>query len=301
MSTTDWTRVLDKMKRLGIFIATITGGEPTLRPDLPEIIAHAQKIGIVTGLVTNGRRLKDKDFVYSLEKSGLDFAQVTLESDHPEIHDQMTGSKGSWQETIQGIRNLIPTTIYTTTNTTLTKLNEGGFLKTLDFVHSLGIQAFGCNTLIHSGRGPSFSEENALKPHEMERLLERVREKAALLSMNFEWYTPTKYCELNPVGLGLGVKACTASGMNMCIGPTGDVYPCQSYFHSLGKFIDVDWKTIWNHPLSRKLRARGYAPADCRDCLEFSTCGAGCPLELDQTYNPNPSHVDDSARLSSRD
>lgn len=280
MDSESWKRVLDRMKELGIFIATFTGGEPTLREDLPELIAHAQKIGIVTGLVTNGRRLKDKDFVATLEKAGLDFAQVTLESNEPRIHDHMTGSEGSWLETIEGIRNLIPTTIYTTTNTTLTKLNAAGFFETLDLLHGMGIRAFGCNGLIHSGRGPSFAEENALEPDELKSLLPRIQEKASHLGMSFLWYTPTRYCELNPVNLGLGVKSCTASGMNMCIGPSGHVYPCQSYFQSLGKFLETDWKAIWNHPLSRQLRARTYAPEDCEDCAELSVCGAGCPLEL---------------------
>lgn len=280
MNTEKWKRVLDKMKALGIFIATFTGGEPTLREDLPELIAYAQQIGIVTGLVTNGRKLKDKESVSTLEKAGLDFAQVTLESNDPRIHDKMTGSMGSWQETIDGIRNLILTTIYTTTNTTLTKLNAAGFMATLDFLYGAGIRAFGCNGLIHSGKGPSFAEENALEPDELKAVLKGIQEKASHLGMNFLWYTPTRYCELNPVTLGLGVKSCTASGMNMCIGPSGDAYPCQSYFESLGKFLETDWKRIWNHPLSKQLRAHKYAPEDCRDCSELSVCGAGCPLEL---------------------
>jgi len=280
MSTEAWKRVLDKMKRLGIFIATFTGGEPTLREDLPDLIAYAQKIGIVTGLVTNGRKLKDKNFVVTLEKSGLDFAQLTLESNDPKIHDEMTGSKGSWQETIEGIENLIPTTIYTTTNTTLTKLSAPGFLETLDFIHDLGVGAFGCNGLIHSGRGSSFARDYALEPDELKDLLSRIQEKASRLGMSFLWYTPTRYCELNPVELGLGLKSCTASGMNMCIGPYGETYPCQSYFQNLGNFLEKDWATIWNHPLSKQLRARKYAPEDCEDCPELSVCGAGCPLEV---------------------
>jgi len=280
MNTEKWKRVLDKMKALGIFIATFTGGEPTLREDLPELIAYAQQIGIVTGLVTNGRKLKDKDFVSRLEKAGLDFAQVTLESSNPKIHDKMTGSDGGWRETTEGIRNLIPTTIYTTTNTTLTKLNAAGFMETLDFLHGVGVRAFGCNGLIHSGKGPSFAKENALDPDELKLLLLRTQEKASHLGMNFLWYTPTRYCELNPVTLGLGVKSCTASGMNMCVGPSGDVYPCQSYFESLGKFLETDWKRIWNHALSKRLRNHAYAPEDCKECGELSVCGAGCPLEL---------------------
>jgi radical SAM protein with 4Fe4S-binding SPASM domain len=280
MSAEKWKLVLNKMKNLGIFIATFTGGEPTLRGDLPELIAHAQKLGIVTGLVTNGRSLKDKDYVAALEKCGLDFAQVTLESSDPNIHDRMTGSPGSWEETVAGIRNLIPTQVYTTTNTTLTKLNASGFLETLEFVHDLGVREFGCNGLIHSGRGPEFAKDFGLSSDELKTLLPRIQERAAQLSMTFLWYTPTRYCELDPVSLGLGVKSCTACGMNMCIGPSGDVYPCQSYFQSLGRFLETEWKRIWNHSLSKQLRARMYAPDDCGECPDYSVCGAGCPLEL---------------------
>jgi len=280
MNTESWKRVLDKMKNLGIFIATFTGGEPTLREDLPELIAHAQKIGLVTGLVTNGRRLKEEDYVLTLEKSGLDFAQVTLESSDPKIHDQMTGSQGSWQETIEGLKNLVPTTIYTTTNTTLTKLNAFGFVETLDLLHGMGIKVFGCNTLIHSGKGPSFARDHELDVDQLKKLLQGVQERAAQLRMEFLWYTPTRYCELNPVNSGLGVKSCTACGMNMCVGPSGDTYPCQSYFQSLGKFLETQWDAIWNHPLSKELRAHKYAPEACQDCDDLSLCGAGCPLEL---------------------
>jgi len=280
MGTEEWKKILDKMKILGIFIATFTGGEPTLREDLQSMIAHAQKLGIVTGLITNGRKFMEKGLGTTLEMSGLDFAQVTLESKEPEIHDRMTGSKGSWEETVEGIRNLVATTVYTTTNTTLTKLNASSFLETLDFLHDLGIKTFGCNGLIHSGKGPSFAKDFALDPDELKTLLPRIEETADQLGMRFLWYTPSRYCELDPVSMGLGVKSCTASCMNMCIGPSGDVYPCQSYFRSLGKFLEVPWDTIWNHPLSKQLRTRAYAPEDCGDCPELSVCGAGCPLEL---------------------
>jgi radical SAM protein with 4Fe4S-binding SPASM domain len=283
MSTEEWKQVLDKMKSLGIFIATFTGGEPTLREDLPYLIAHAQKLGIVTGLVTNGRTFKQGNFATALEMAGLDFAQVTLESKDPGIHNQMTGSKGSWEETVEGVRNLLKTTVYTTTNTTLTKLNAANFLETLEFLHDLGIKTFGCNGLIQSGRGPSFAKEYALEPDELKTLLQRIQKRAHRLEMEFLWYTPTRYCEIDPVNMGLGVKSCTASCMNMCIGPTGDVYPCQSYFQSLGKFLETPWGTIWNHPLSKQLRSRAYAPADCEDCPELTLCGAGCPLELQHT------------------
>ena len=128
LSTAQWKQVIDKLSDVGVFILTFTGGEPTLRDDLPELLRYAQEKGIVTGLITNGRKLKDAAFVDVLEKSGLDFVQVTLESHKPEVHDAMTGAVGSWVETVEGIRNAAKSQIYVSTNTTLSKRNADRFL-----------------------------------------------------------------------------------------------------------------------------------------------------------------------------
>ena len=283
LTTDQWKDVIDRLYNIGVFLLTFTGGEPTLRRDLPELLRYAQEKGVVTGLITNGRRLKDKEYVQRLVDAGLDFVQITLESHEPAIHDMITKSKGSWRDTVEGIKNVIPTPIYITTNTTLNKHNADNFLKTLEFLHDLGVRAFGCNSLIYSGSAPSIANEFALTNDELKTLLPKIHAKASELGMKFMWYTPTQYCQLNPVNLGLGVKSCTAARVNMCIGPDGEVYPCQSYFKSVGNILKDSWKKIWNHPLCVSLRKREYAPEKCTECPELPVCGGGCPLELQST------------------
>ena len=280
LNTEQWKTIVDKLHDIGVFILTFTGGEPTLRDDLPELLQYAQNKGMVTGLVTNGRRLKDKDYVKRLEAVGLDFVQVTLESHKPEIHDKMTKAKGSWKETVEGIRNAVATQIYVTTNTTLSKYNAKDFLDTMDFIKELGVAGFGANSLIYSGKAVGISDEFVLPIEALKELLPRVRDKAAHLGMKFLWYTPTQYCQFDPVRLGLGVKSCTAAMINMCVGPNGDVYPCQSYFESLGNILKDDWDAIWNNPLAISIRKRKYAEPKCKDCPQLQVCGGGCPLEL---------------------
>jgi radical SAM protein with 4Fe4S-binding SPASM domain len=280
LSTEDWKRVMDKLHEIGVFIFTFTGGEPTLREDLPELLAYAQRLGIVTGLITNGRRLKDESYVKLLVGAGLDFVQITLESHVPEVHDEITRVPGSWEETVEGIRRIVPTTIYVTTNTTLNRKNADHFLDTIQFIHDLGVRAFGCNSLIYSGKAPSIAGDFALSVEELKELLPRVLVKARALEMKFSWFTPTQYCLLNPVALGLGIKSCSACRTNMCVNPEGDVYPCQSYFESLGNILKDKWGSIWNHPRCVEIRSRAYAPERCRECAELQVCGAGCPLEL---------------------
>lgn len=280
LTTSQWKQVIDRLQQIGVFILTFTGGEPTLREDLPELLLYAQNKGMVTGLVTNGRKLKDKAYVEILEKSGLDFVQVTLESHDAAIHDLMTAIDGSWKETVAGIKNAVSSQIYVTTNTTLSKHNAPSFLETIDFLKTLGVAAFGCNSLIYSGKANKIDKEFTLPLKTLSELLPRIRDKASQLDLKFLWYTPTQYCRLDPVKLGLGVKSCSAAGLSTCVGPDGSVYPCQSYFESLGNILKDDWSEIWNHPLAVRIRKREYAQPKCRECPQLQICGGGCPLEL---------------------
>ncbi len=289
LTTTQWKTIIDKVNDIGVFILTFTGGEPTLREDLAELLLYAQNKGMVTGLISNGRRLKDKAYVADLEKSGLDFVQITLESHKPDAHDAMTGTKGSWKETLAGIQNVVQSQIYVSTNTTLSEYNAHDFLTTVDFIKGLGVDAFGCNSLIYSGKAPEASKEFAISIDILKALLPQVRDKAHRLGLKFLWYTPTQYCEFDPVAFGLGIKTCSAAMISACVGPNGDVYPCQSYFESLGNILTEQWDKIWNSPLAKKLRRRGYVEEKCKDCHELSVCGGGCPLELqnkDHQCNP---------------
>jgi radical SAM protein with 4Fe4S-binding SPASM domain len=114
----------------------------------------------------------------------------------------------------------------------------------------------------------------------LNELLPKIRAKASHAGLRFLWYTPTQYCRLDPVKLGLGVKSCTAALVNMCVAPNGDVYPCQSYFESVGNILKEDWRKIWNHPLAIQLRNREYVEPKCKECPELPVCGGGCPLEI---------------------
>jgi radical SAM protein with 4Fe4S-binding SPASM domain len=285
LSTSQWKEVIDRLSQIGIFILTFTGGEPTLREDLSELLQYTQNKGMVTGLITNGRKLKDIEYVKTLEKVGLDFVQVTLESHQPKVHDLMTAAEGSWKETVAGIKNAVQSQIYVTTNTTLSKYNAPEFLETIDYIKELDVAAFGCNSLIYSGKANAVTQEFALPIEALKELLTKIRNKAQQLNLKFLWYTPTQYCRLDPLQLGLGVKSCTAAMINMCVGPNGDVYPCQSYFESLGNILVDKWEKIWNHPLAVKIRNRGYVEPKCKDCAQLQVCGGGCPLELlDKQY-----------------
>ncbi len=284
--TAHWKHILDRIWEQGIPHVVFTGGEPTLRDDLPELIAHAERNGQITGLNTNGRRLSDRRFVERLIEAGLDHVQITLESHDEAIHDHMVRLKGAWKQTIAGIRNVLETPLYVMTNTTMLRDNYHNLGETLDFLAELGVPTVGLNALIYSGHGLEVG--TGLAERELEPLLEIARLKTGERGQRLIWYTPTQYCHFDPMQLELGVKGCTAALYNMCVEPDGSVLPCQSYYQPLGNLLSDPWDAIWNHPLAISLRERRNIPEKCHGCSLLVECGGGCPLKfLDENPRPN--------------
>ena len=282
LPTEAWKRLLDRIWEVGIPHVVFTGGEPSLRDDLPELVAHAQSNGQVTGMNTNARRLSDPAFVQKLVDAGLDHVQITLESHDAAIHDRMVAARGAWKQTVAGLRNVLDTPLYVMTNTTLLQDNSPHLIKTLDFLADLGVPTVGLNALIYSGRGATVG--TGLAETALPLLLDLAREKTEMAGQRLIWYTPTQYCHFDPMQLELGVKACTAALYNMCVEPDGSVLPCQSYYQSLGNLLEEPWEAIWKHPLALHLRERRYVPAKCNGCALLAECGGGCPL----TYQSSP-------------
>jgi len=281
LSTKEWKKIIDLCAKLEIPQIVFTGGEPTLREDLPELVRHAQDKGIVTGLLSNGRLLGvKKDLAEKLVKAGLDYVQITIESCIEEEHDKITRVPGSWRETIEGIKNSVKAGIYTTTNTTITRINHDEIEKLIEMLYNLGVKNVGFNALIYAGRAVKTASELALPIEQLKTVLDRAKHKAHELGIPITWYTPTKYCELNPVKMGLGVKSCSAARITLCVEPDGTVIPCQSWFQPLGNILKDKWGKIWNHEVCKYARAAKWLPEECRDCPWVSVCRGGCPLKL---------------------
>lgn len=275
LSTDDWKTIIDRAWSLGIPHIIFTGGEPTLYTDLPELVAHAEGNGQITGLNTNARRLSDLQFVQRLVDAGLDHVQITLESADAEVHDRMVHAK-AFEQTVKGLKNALATRLYVMTNTTMLRPNVHTIPATLDFLAGLGVPTVGLNALIYSGRGASVG--TGLSEAELAPLLETARRQTEAHGQRLIWYTPTQYCNFDPVQMDLGVKGCTAALYNMCVEPDGGILPCQSYYHPLGNLLTDEWDTIWNHSLAVRLRERQGLPEKCSGCLLLAECGGGCPL-----------------------
>ncbi len=153
LETKEWYSVIDKLWDIGVPHIVFTGGEPTLRKDLPQLIAYAEKKGQITGINTNGRRLADQSYLHELVDVGLDHIQITLESEDRNVHDEMVNHSGAWEKTVAGIKNVVAENIYMMTNTTMLSTNLSTIPATLDFLAELKVPTIGLNALIYSGKG----------------------------------------------------------------------------------------------------------------------------------------------------
>ena len=275
LTTAEWKRVLTKLWTLGIPHIVFTGGEPTLREDLPELIAFAEGQGQITGLNTNGRRFKDKAYLDKLVSAGLDHVQITVESHVSLTHDAITGRNGSHSDTLKGLKNALDAGIYTVTNTTIMERNKKEVLGTIEFLRKLGVKHIAVNSLIRSGKG---KDAKGIEIGELKEILAKGCNDGILDSYEFRWYSPTPYCVLNPMEMGLGMKQCTACRMNMAVEPDGTVIPCQSYYEGLGNILKDPWKKIWEHKVCKDIRDRDFAPDKCRGCSLLPQCGGACPI-----------------------
>jgi radical SAM protein with 4Fe4S-binding SPASM domain len=283
LSFTEWKRVLDKLEEIGVPHIILTGGEPTLHPDLTTIIRYADQLGLVVGMNTNGRMLAQKSRTQAIANAGLNHVQITLESWDAGVHNRMVNAEGAFRQTVKGIQNALDCGIHTITNTTITRQNAHQAPEIVDFIHELGLHTFAMNGTIYAGGGRA--DPAAIPSEEMAILLNGVRDRSEELQMRFLWYTVTDYCRLSPLALGLDPKRCNAAEYSMCIEPNGDVLPCQSYYVSAGNILSDPWSSIWNSDLFLSFRNReldpeasGLPPA-CSDCPDLEMCGGGCRLE----------------------
>ncbi len=254
LTTAEWKDVLARLRAANIPQVTFTGGEPTLRDDLVELVDAAQ--WFVTRLNTNGRLLTPQ-LCRALAEASLDSVQVTLYAADAEAHNALVGAPG-FDETVRGIRNAVDAGLIVSVNTPLCSLNRD-YAATLRFAAALGVRYATCSGLIPSG-GAEGAESRAtrLSAEELTEILQSAVAAAHELSMELDFTSPgwLKEETLRSLGLTL-VPSCGACLSNMAVAPDGTVIPCQSWLGgtALGNILTDDWPAIWDGEACRAIRA----------------------------------------------
>lgn len=220
LTTEEWLSVLDKTWQAGIPHVIFTGGEPTLREDLPEIIEHVEKNGQVSGLLTDGLRLADRVYFGRLLQTGLDHLLILL---HPE------------DETVwNALEHILEGDIFTAVHITINHQNADSILEYLGRLADIGVKDVSLSS----------------NTDELDSILEAARSRVASLDMELVWDVPVPYSAHNPVALELekedNESPVGAGRAWIYIEPDGDVTPTQGDEQVLGNLLSDSWEAIWS-------------------------------------------------------
>ena len=244
LSTDDWKKILDNCRDACIPQVTFTGGEPTMREDLFELISYAR--WFISRLNTNGIRLTP-DYCKKLREAELDSVQITFYSEDPEIHNRLVGA-ARYEETLAGIKNALGQGLSVSINTPLCTLNRD-YVKTLELLHGLGVIYVTCSGLITTGSAAqTASEALQLESGELEQILRQAVAYCHRNGMEIAFTSPGWLDEQVFEELIIPSPSCGACLSNMAITPAGNVVPCQSWLSDqpLGNMLTDDWKEIWD-------------------------------------------------------
>lgn len=215
----EWKDLLSKSWAAGIPHIIFTGGEPILRPDLPELIAHCQSLGQVTGLLTEGYRLSSSDYLHELLENGLDHIMILLnpKDDH------------SWE----AVRDVLIEDIFLTVHLTLTSLDVSLPLSTIDRLDKMGVKNISLTT-----------QTPELKP-----ALDECVNSATSKGISMVTDIPVPYSAFNSFSLELEDQESDSGAGNayLYVEPDGDVLPTQGVNTVMGNLLLDDWTKIWEN------------------------------------------------------
>jgi organic radical activating enzyme len=218
LTTDEWRAILDKAWQAGIPHVTFTGGEPTLREDLPDLIAHAEKLGMVCGLLTDGAALADKTYLEKLLQTGLDHILLTL---HPE-------DESVWKSIVF----IVDADIFLTVHLTVNEATARDGVKTVERLAKSGV-----GNLSLSTSDPKFIDNMRV-----------IENKASALNLSLHWDLPVPYSDANSVTMEIEDDEVPAGAGRawLYVEPDGDVLPAQGEADKvMGNLLKDPWEKIY--------------------------------------------------------
>jgi organic radical activating enzyme len=218
LTTDEWRTVLDKAWQAGIPHVTFTGGEPTLREDLPELIAHAEKLGMVCGLLTDGANLSKKKYLDQLLQTGLDHVLIVLHPDDAEV----------WK----AIKLIVAADLFVTVHLTVNRNTAKDGEKTFEKLAKAGVRNLSLSTSDKKYLGDMLALQN----------------KVNAFNFTMRWDLAVPYSESNPVTVETeDDKVPSGAGKAwLYVEPDGDVLPAQGAAGQvLGNMLTDPWEKIY--------------------------------------------------------
>ena len=218
LSTDEWRAILEKAWTAGIPHVTFTGGEPTLREDLPLLIAHAEKLGMVCGLLTDGAALADKKYLDELLQTGLDHILLTLRPDDAD----------AWK----AIKLIIAADVFITVHLTVNKATAKDGETIVEKIAKAGVQNISLSAPDKTFLGDMLA----------------IQQRASELDLTLRWDLPVPYSESNPAAYETEDDNVPAGAGRawLYVEPDGDILPAQGEADKvMGNMLKDPWEKIF--------------------------------------------------------
>lgn len=280
LSAAAWGKVLRQLADAGGLYLVFTGGEPLLRPDLPELCRLAKDLNFDVRVFSTGHGLT-KRTAAALKRAAISSFEISLYG-RPETHDGVTGLAGSFRRSLAAARLLKRFGLSVKIKTPLLSLNSGqaAWLKKLSAREGFGI-AF----------DPVVAPANDGNKAALAYRLSGRRLAAAVEGLSVPRGGP------GPASPGTGAAEAPdllcGAGSNVCaVGPDGELYPCLQLPVPLGSLARGSFGAIWkNSRWLKKWRSAGLKDLKvCSACRDLDFCSR-CPgislLEEGDLFAPN--------------
>lgn len=298
-------QVIDDLAAYKVNALLLSGGEPLLHPQLPQLLRRATEKGLKVTLSTNGTRITP-ELARLFKDLGVAYVGISLDG-IGEVHDHFRGVKGAFEGAIRGFRLCEEVGQKTGLRLTLTRNNVQSMPQILDFIEEQGIRRVCFYHLVPTGRGVDVA---ALRPEEARAALDMLIARAEAwhaAGQTRELLTVTQpadgvYIALRQLREGHPLAAQTlnllgwnggganSSGRGIAnIDTQGNIHPDQFWQGiTLGNVKQQRFSDVWEaaqEPSAATLRElRGSdIPAErqqklqgrCATCRHFHLCGGG--------------------------
>lgn len=309
LTTEQGKELIDDLAKFGAPVILFSGGEPTMRKDLPELAMYARSKGMRAVISTNGT-LIDKKMAKVLKDIGLSYVGVSLDG-MKETNDKFRGMKGAFDAALNGMRNCLAEGIKVGLRFTINKQNVKDIPAIFDLLEKENIPRVCFYHLVYAGRGSKMVEQE-LSHEESRKTLDIIMDRTKALhdkGFPIEVLTVDNHCdgpyvyfrllkedpkraaevfELlqmnqgNSTGIGIG-----------CVSWDGSVHADQFWRHySFGNVKERKFSEIWTdttNELMAGLKNRKpliKANADrCAHCKWFDICNGNFRVRAEAIYN----------------
>jgi len=256
-------------RKIGARLISLTGGEPFLRQDLPEILLETIQMGYEgIFLPTNGVIARDKLPLLAPIKDYVSIG-VSLDGPNAEVNDSIR-IPSSYKEAIESIKKAVEIGFTTIILMTVTQSNYHYVDEMLTLAQKLGVDQLALRRAVPSGRGlDNFKTVCPLPQQAYESWEQTVGS-----SMDVKFYDPVANTMPGVPELKFG--GCTAGVCGMVLCSDGDLIPCPELRVVIGNIYKDNISDIWyNSPILKKIRNRDLLDGKCGKCNNRWSCG-GC-------------------------